>query len=71
MTHKCRGIKEFKICGTLIWATDGERWYPLKLTSPKNKHPKFTPEDGTEPKITIIDSEGERKGGSALLLLIL
>lgn len=47
-THECKQIKEYNISGNTLWATDGERWYPLKL-SPKSKHPDTTPEDSTEP----------------------
>lgn len=49
-THECKGIRDCKIDDNNIWASDGERWYPLKRASPKNEHPKTTPDDSTEPK---------------------
>jgi hypothetical protein len=47
-THQCKRIKEYKIIENVLWTTDGERWYPLKLsTSPTQNR---TTKDETEPK---------------------
>jgi hypothetical protein len=51
--HECKRLKESRTSDNILWITDGERWYPLKLSSPKREHPKFTPEDGTEPTAGI------------------
>jgi hypothetical protein len=65
-THECKKIKETKFESDIIWINDGEKWYPLKLTSPKSKHPFSTPDDETEPKFAVnynrkkIDSQVDR-----------
>jgi hypothetical protein len=54
-SHECKRIKEYRIEGNILWSTDGERWYPLKLgSSPKNKHPNTSPEDSTGPNFIFI-----------------
>jgi hypothetical protein len=29
--HECRPLKEHKIIDNILWVSDGEKWYPLKL----------------------------------------
>ncbi len=47
--HDCKSVIDYKIEGDILWSSDGQHWYPIKLT-PKNKHPSKTPDDSTEPK---------------------
>jgi hypothetical protein len=57
-THQCKKVVDYRIEKNILWLSDGERWFPQKLlsqhSSPKSEHPKFTPEDGTEPNILYI-----------------
>ena len=51
--HQCKHVIDYRIEENILWLYDGERWYPRKLL-PKSEHPKFTPEDGTEPKYLFL-----------------
>jgi len=48
-SHQCKHVIDYRIRDNILWLSDGERWYPRKLISPKNKHPLTTPKDSTEP----------------------
>jgi hypothetical protein len=50
--HQCKRIKEYRIIANVLWVTDGQRWYPLKLSkSPtRNEQQNRTTEGETEPK---------------------
>ncbi|HYX55243.1 MAG TPA: hypothetical protein VE818_03715, partial [Nitrososphaeraceae archaeon] len=52
-SHQCKRVVDYRIENNILWLSDGERWYPRKLVSPKNKHPNTTPKDSTEPKLLI------------------
>jgi len=64
-THECKKIKEYKIVDGILWATDGQRWYPIKLSSPtRNQHDFKHQDDSTEPIILIL-SAGNSKSLSS------
>lgn len=55
-THSCRTkVIDYRVENNVLWVydDDGESWFPCKLLSPKNQHPKFTPDDSTEPNFTL------------------
>ena len=45
--HRCKGLKQHKVEGDIMWGFDGEQWYPLKEK---------------EMRITEHDREEYRKG---------
>jgi len=47
-THECKPFKNYKIVGYTPWVSDGEQWYPLKLTHTplKSKHPEDNTHEG-------------------------
>ena len=54
--HRYKRIKEYKIITNVLWINDGERWYPLKLSSSptRNEQQNRTTKDETEPNFLII-----------------
>jgi hypothetical protein len=45
-SHACKSVLDYKIEGDLLYGSDGEAWYPLKLHPPtKLQQPNKTPDD--------------------------
>jgi len=45
-SHACRSVFDYRIRGDLLYVSDGELWYPLKLRTPltESQQRKETPD---------------------------
>lgn len=56
-SHACKSVLDYRIEGDLLYVSDGELWYPLKLHAPtKKQQPKRTPdEDNTTKSLVVLN----------------
>jgi hypothetical protein len=54
-SHACKSVLDYRIEGDLLYVSDGELWYPLKLHAPtKKQQPKRTPDEGNTTRLLVV-----------------
>ena len=54
-SHACKSVLDYRIEGDLLYVSDGELWYPLKLHAPtKKQQPKSNNQREHQMKATLL-----------------